>query len=109
MSKTRSPGFRPGDHWVTCDRCGFAYRHSETVKEWNGLVVCKSKCWEPRHPQDFVRGVRDSQAPGGNVRPDPTNVFVSNCTGNNTAGQAVAGCAIAGGPSSSVPSGSFTV
>lgn len=42
--------YKPGDWLIYCDRCGFPYYHSETKKEWNNLVVCKS-CWEPKHPQ----------------------------------------------------------
>lgn len=52
--------YRPGDHLVQCDRTGFTVYASETVKEWNGLRVRKESA-EPRHPQDFVKGVRDDQ------------------------------------------------
>ena len=57
---TRNPGFIAGDYWLVCERCGFDYRFSQMKKEWTGVWVC-SKCWEPRHPQDFVRAVRDEQ------------------------------------------------
>ncbi len=57
--------YRPGDFLRDCDRCGFTLYASETRKEWTGLIVCEA-CWEPRHPQDFVRGRVDRQ----NV-PDP--------------------------------------
>ena len=43
-----------------CDQCGFKFKASETRKQWDGLIVCNS-CYEPRHPQDFVRGRRDRQ------------------------------------------------
>ena len=33
---------------------------SRTRKEWNGLIVL-DRFWEPRHPQDFVKGVKDDQ------------------------------------------------
>ena len=59
------PGYRPGDFWRICDRCGFQKRASETFKTWDGLYVCEAD-FETRHPQDFVRGRRDNQ----NV-PDP--------------------------------------
>lgn len=38
-------------------------------------MVC-SVCWEPRHPQDYVRGIPDN--PGGLpwTRPEPPDVFV---------------------------------
>lgn len=67
-------GYRHGDANAICDRCGFKYRLSELRKEWTGLKVC-SPCWDPRHPQDFVRGVPDHQAVPG-ARPRPTDVFI---------------------------------
>jgi hypothetical protein len=51
-------GWREGDWLYNCQRCGFTIYGSEAKREWTGLNVC-SKCWEPRHPQEFVRGVRD--------------------------------------------------
>ena len=58
-------GYIPGDFWRICDVCGFRYRSSQTFKRWDGLITC-SEDWEPRHPQDFVRGRMDRQ----NI-PDP--------------------------------------
>ena len=72
MGKGLNPGYQPGNHWVICDRCGFAYRNSEVRKTWDGLVVCKED-WEPRHPQDLLRGREDRVAPQGHVRPDPAS------------------------------------
>ena len=34
------------------------YKNNEIKKEWTGLRVCKD-CWEPRHPSDFQKGVKD--------------------------------------------------
>jgi hypothetical protein len=51
-------GWRPGDWLYQCQRCGFTHYASQIKLEWTGLRVC-STCWEPRHPQEFVRGVRD--------------------------------------------------
>lgn len=68
MSHTRNPGYIAGDHWVECMRCGLEYRRSNMKTEWNGSIVC-SPCWEPRHPQDFVRGTEDDQAAKGIVNP----------------------------------------
>lgn len=28
---------------------------------WDNLFVCSDTCWEPRHPQDFVKAVVDDQ------------------------------------------------
>ena len=73
--KSRNPGFQPGNMWLICDRCGFAYRRSVMKKEWTGLIVCE-KDWEPRHPQDFARGIPDEIAPEGPSRPEPVEVFL---------------------------------
>ena len=75
MPRPRKSRYIPGDHWVICDRCGFAFRESETRLTWDNLVVCH-KDWEPRHPQDFVRAEPDTIAPQGNVRPEPPEITV---------------------------------
>lgn len=59
---------KPGDWLYACQRCGFTKYASEIRKEWTGLRVCRT-CWEPRHPQDFVRGVKDDIAPPFANRP----------------------------------------
>lgn len=41
-------------------------------------------CWEPRHPQDFVRGVKDKQTPPW-VRPEPPDTFLDLVDTANTA------------------------
>lgn len=48
-----------GEYNVTCDRCGRKLKSSQVSKEWTGLIVCRV-CLDERHPQDFVRGVRDN-------------------------------------------------
>lgn len=72
------PHYIPGDPWAICDRCGFRFRHSQTRKEWTGLRVCHgagtNDCWESRHPQDFVRGVKDDQKVF-DPRPEPADVW----------------------------------
>lgn len=72
--------FSSGSHNAICDRCGFKYKSHQLVKEWTGLRVCRgggtNDCWEPRHPQDFVRGRKDQQAPPW-TRPDPPEVVRS--------------------------------
>jgi hypothetical protein len=42
------------------DRTGFPQRAYRTKKEWTGLIVDEN-VWEPRQPQDLVKGVRDNQ------------------------------------------------
>lgn len=51
----------PGDYYVICDRCGFKRRVSTTRMTWDRLLVCFPECWEPRHPQDFVKAKADKQ------------------------------------------------
>lgn len=94
-------GFRPGDRWLVCDRCGFDYRLSQMKKEWNGLIVCHS-CYEARHPQDFIRAKQDTITPRGPIRPPPPLSFVTRTyidefnDDNAVAGIAVTGLAKAG-------------
>lgn len=47
-----------GQHMMVSDRSGFAFPASEIVRQWDGLLVHKDE-EEPRHPQEFVRGVVD--------------------------------------------------
>lgn len=61
---------------VICDRCGVKRKADQVRKEWTGLIVCKDKCWEARHPQDFVRAVNDDQSVAF-VRSEPADQFVS--------------------------------
>lgn len=63
-----------GDYNVICDRCGFKKKRSECRKTWDGLLVCADTCWEPRHPQDFVRGRKDRQRVP-DPRPDTQTMF----------------------------------
>lgn len=66
--------YRRGDPYRICDRCGFRKRRSETRKEYTGLIVC-GPCYDPRHPQEFVRGVKDKQS-FPDPRPEPADTFV---------------------------------
>jgi hypothetical protein len=54
--------FIKGDWNVIDDRTGRKRKASHMLKEWTGRVVHRKE-WESRHPQDFVRGVRDKQNP----------------------------------------------
>ena len=53
-------------------------REFNTRREWQGLIVRK-EVFEPRQPQDFVRGVQDIQTVPY-ARPRPTNVFIQSRT-----------------------------
>lgn len=62
MRKTRRP------HKVVCDISGQDFYADEVRKNWRGLIVGLDN-WEPRHPQDFVKGRIDRQRVEG-PRPD---------------------------------------
>jgi len=62
-----------GDWNVVCFQCGRKRKASETVRNWQGYYVCPEHN-EPRHPQDFVRGVPDNQTPPW-VQPAPSVVY----------------------------------
>lgn len=66
-------GYRKGDHWLIDARTGFRIRRSDARKEYTGAIVHKDD-WEPRHPQEFVRGKRDRQAVP-EPRPEPIDTF----------------------------------
>lgn len=66
--------FRMGSFYRTDDRTGFPQRADITRKEWTGLIV-DEKVWEPRQPQDLVKGVPDIQAVP-DPRPLGANVYV---------------------------------
>ena len=63
-----------GDWIADCDVCGRKYKASALTERWDGLMCCADD-WEIRQPQDFVRGVPDTQiAPW--LRPEPANSFI---------------------------------
>jgi hypothetical protein len=68
---------RPGDWLYNCQRCGFTIYGSEAKREWTGLNVC-SKCFDPRHPQDLVRGVRDDMTVPFANPPGPPHFLLPN-------------------------------
>lgn len=70
----------PGSFYRVCDRTGFSTRADRTKREWQGLIV-KKEVFEPRQPQDFVRGVQDIQTVPL-ARPRPTNVFIQSELGS---------------------------
>lgn len=62
-----------GDWNAVCFTCGFKFKASMLRKNWQGFYECQS-CHTPRQPQDFVRGVADTQSPPW-VQPEPTDTF----------------------------------
>jgi hypothetical protein len=87
----RTLHYRPGSFYRTDDRTGFPQRADHTRKEWNGLIVDEAR-WEPRQPQDLVKGVPDIQAVP-DPRPLGQNVYVGpisvQTTANAVIGQTV--------------------
>lgn len=85
-----------GDWNARCDRCGKKMKGSQLMTTWQGYKVCPEH-WEPRQPQDFVRGITEHPTPPF-VR-DPPWTWSALCTPNGRtaiAGFAVAGCVIPG-------------
>lgn len=82
-------GYVPGQWNALCDRCGFKFKARQLRKEWTGLRVCSgggtNNCWEPRHPQDLIKGKKDRQSPPW-VRPVPPEIDVSPGSGNEVSG-----------------------
>lgn len=63
-----------GDHNAICDLCGGKFKFSQLRKNSDGHYVC-SKDYEPRHPQDGVRGRADRQRVAVS-RPEGTDRFL---------------------------------
>ena len=70
-------GYRAGQWKAECDRCGFDFRSGELRLEWTGLRVC-TDCFEVRHPQDYLEGKEDRQAPAWTSPPDTVSEPFSN-------------------------------
>ena len=60
----RADYLKVGDHNALCDRCKRKYKASQLRSDgqYPNLMVCDT-CYDPRHPQEFLRG-----------RPDNSNV-----------------------------------
>lgn len=89
--------YKPSQWNAVCDRCGFEFKSSELIEDWQGLRVCK-KDYETRHPQDFIR-IRPEKPAAAWARPENTDLMVVICDIYNSraiAGIGVAGCFVAG-------------
>ena len=61
-------------NYLICDRTGYRVSIDEGLQdEWNGAKV-RARSWEPRHPQDFVRG--RSEQIKGSERPEQGDRFI---------------------------------
>jgi hypothetical protein len=69
-----------GDWKALCDVCGREFKASQLNKRWDGLMCCRQD-WEPRQPQDFVRGVADPQLVPW-TRPEPSDDYIPVTTGS---------------------------
>lgn len=79
-----------------CFRCGRKIKANEARKNWQGFYTC-DPCYEPRQPQDFVRGVQEKTA--AEFVNNPADDFQEFCTPNGTSAvpaRAEPGCAIPG-------------
>jgi hypothetical protein len=82
MSKRPRSAYRKGkitkgitrDHYIQCDNTGLQVLSSDAKTQWDGLLVWKGQ-FEERHPQEFVRGVRDDFAVR-NARPEAPDTIV---------------------------------
>jgi hypothetical protein len=62
-----------GDYNSQCYECGMKFKDSMLKMHWKGYKVCPEH-WEPRQPQDFVRGTTDDQTVP-HPQPQPAPVF----------------------------------
>ena len=53
-------GYNKGDYWLECWVCGVRILSSDSTMRWDRKLM-HAECWDPRHEQDFVRGVPDRQ------------------------------------------------
>lgn len=89
--------YSPGQWNVRCSLCNRKRKSGDVVKNWQGQWRCPEHN-EPRHPQDYVRGIAVEKPPQW-VQPGATDDFVEQCTPNGISaitGFAVAGCVRAG-------------
>lgn len=75
-TKTAVDVYVSGEWNAVCYLCGCKKKASDLKKHWQGYYVCE-KHWEPRHPQDFVRGIEDIQSPPWS-QPRPEYIFIEN-------------------------------
>lgn len=70
-----------------CQRCGFEFASGQIKQEYTGLRVCSgagtNDCWEPRHPQELLKGRADRQRTPWSS-PEPADVFDASRVWNET-------------------------
>lgn len=61
MAIVKTDRYISGTHNVISDRSGQKMKRKDMRFEWNNLLVGKSE-WEPRQPQDLIRGRKEQIA-----------------------------------------------
>jgi hypothetical protein len=70
----RADYYNSGNYNAICDECGKKFKFEQLKKRWDGLFVCP-RDWEPRHPQDYVKGIRDNMSVPVS-RPEGTDILI---------------------------------
>jgi len=65
---------RVGDYNAICDVCGRKFKFSRLRQKWDNTWACEQD-WEPRQPQDYLRGIPDNMSVPLS-RPDPPTLFL---------------------------------
>lgn len=65
---------RVGDYNAICDVCGRKFKFSRLRQKWDNTWACEQD-WEPRQPQDYLRGIPDNMSVPLS-RPDPPSLFI---------------------------------
>ena len=88
--------YQPGDWNAVCSMCGRKRKASDLVRNWQGLYRCKDHN-EERHPQDFVRGVREVvTVPWAQPMTD-IDIYVCDINGRSAVpGRSIPGCMMPG-------------
>lgn len=73
--------YRPKAWNALCDVCGFKKKSFDLRKRWDGMYCCPT-CWEPRHPQDFLRARKETSNHLPWTRPEPSDGGGTNVGGN---------------------------
>lgn len=68
--------YKPKAWNALCDVCGFKKKSFDLRKRWDGMYCCHT-CWEPRHPQDFLRARKETSNRLPWTRPDHDGADVS--------------------------------
>ena len=66
--------FISGEWNLICDSCSIKYKANKAKQRWDGFIVCP-KCYEQRHPQDFVLAKQD-KITVPYIRP-PNDIFIT--------------------------------